>query len=333
MNHEVVKIKFGSHLYGTNLPTSDIDFKSVFIPTREEILLQRVPGSRTHGPSKKEDGIKNAPGDIDEESYSLQRYLSLLMDGQTVAIDMLFAPDENLISTSPTWDYIRFYKERFLTKKSAAFLGYCRQQANKYGIKGSRVAAARVASNAFNGIVEYGKGLSKLSEWNGALEQLVREHPEHLAIIEHQVGSSGETGLFFECCGRKISYTSSIKQAAEVFTKIFENYGARAKQAEANEGVDWKALSHAVRVGNEALELLYTGNVTLPLSYGIREQVLDIKQGKLPYQEVADIIEELLARVEIAAVESKLRDVPDYAFADGLVYDTHCETVTEGYRL
>jgi len=38
MNHDVVKIKFGSHLYGTTTPSSDMDFKSVFIPTREEIL-------------------------------------------------------------------------------------------------------------------------------------------------------------------------------------------------------------------------------------------------------------------------------------------------------
>ena len=32
-----------------------------------------------------------------------------------------------------------------VTRRSAAFVGYCRQQANKYGIKGSRVAAARKA--------------------------------------------------------------------------------------------------------------------------------------------------------------------------------------------
>jgi hypothetical protein len=35
--------------------------------------------------------------------------------------------------------------------------------------------------------------------------------------------------------------------------------------AETQEGVDWKALSHAVRVGTQALELLKTGHVTFPL--------------------------------------------------------------------
>ena len=38
----VVKIKFGSHLYGTNMPTSDLDYKSVYVPEGDDILLQRV---------------------------------------------------------------------------------------------------------------------------------------------------------------------------------------------------------------------------------------------------------------------------------------------------
>ncbi len=328
MNHDVVKIKFGSHLYGTTTPSSDMDFKSVFIPTREEILLQRVPGSRTNGPSKAGEGVKNKPGDVDFESYSVSRYLQLLMDGQTVAIDMLFAPVSHQEYTSPTWRYIYENRERFLTKKSAAFLGYCHQQANKYGIKGSRVAAAREASMLFKEELILRGNTAKVAEIPEPILRTIEG--EHTTFEMLPMSSKpGDLGMFINCCGRKISYTSTIKQAAEVFTRIYENYGDRAKQAESNQGVDWKALSHAVRVGHEALELLYTGNVTLPLKAEIRKLCLSIKLGELPYQEVADVIEELLERVELAAVESDLREVPDYEFADNLILNVHEHVVRE----
>lgn len=50
-------------------------------------------------------------------------------------------------------------------------------------------------------------------------------------------------------------FTGSIKSAREIAQRLVNEYGQRALQAERNEGIDWKALSHAVRVGREALEL------------------------------------------------------------------------------
>ena len=98
----VVRIKFGSHLYGTSTPMSDIDYKSVFVPSRRDILLQRVKATiSTHRP--KSEGEKNYAGEIDEELYSIQRYLQLLSEGQTVALDMLLAPSWTMIY-KPSWE-------------------------------------------------------------------------------------------------------------------------------------------------------------------------------------------------------------------------------------
>jgi hypothetical protein len=55
-----------------------------------------------------------------------------------------------------------------------------------------------------------------------------------------------------------VPLTASIKTAREILQRLVTEYGQRALQAERNEGVDWKALSHAVRVGREALELFET---------------------------------------------------------------------------
>jgi hypothetical protein len=313
----VVRIKFGSHLYGTNTPQSDEDYKAVHIPSASEILLQRVRGSVCSKRDKRE-GEKNFVGEVDEESYSLQRYLGLLVEGQTVAIDMLFAPVP--LHSSDVWEYIRANKHRLLTNKSAAFVGYCRTQANKYGIKGSRVAAARDAAVLFKDALDRLGHQAKVSEIADQLSVLAGEHTQ---IVTQVVNRDGDLGTFLECCNRKAAFTGTIKQAYEMFAKVYESYGNRAQLAQQNEGIDWKALSHAVRVGEEALELMSTGQITFPLRNA--SAILAIKQGQIPYESVADQIEKLLEAVENASATSVLRPQADLEFID--------ELVTKEYKL
>jgi hypothetical protein len=320
----IVRILFGSHLYGTNTPDSDLDYKSVHIPGTKDILLQRVQGSVSTQRAKAE-GEKNLAGELDEESYSLQRYLSLLADGQTVSIDMLFAPASSLIETSSIWSVIKENKGRMLSKKSAAFVGYCRQQANKYGIKGSRVAAARDAAEFFAKHLSLLGNTAKVFEVDNELKTLVGDHS---AIVEQKINNAGHMGRFFECCNRKVAFNGTIKQAAEVFERVHESYGQRAHLAEKNEGIDWKALSHAVRVGREAIELLETGYVTFPLVDAAH--ILDIKKGRLGYDVVANEIERLLDLVEKASAASSLPDEVDHEFIDGLVEYVYRTEVISG---
>ena len=115
-----------------------------------------------------------------------------------------------------------------------------------------------------------------------------------------------------------------------MFARIYENYGARARLADSNEGVDWKALSHAVRVGHEALELLNTGRVIFPLLSA--KLLLAIKLGTVPYAQVARLIEALLVEVEDAATKSTLREEPDWAFIDNFVEDVYQQRVLEDAR-
>jgi hypothetical protein len=317
----VVRIEFGSHLYGTNTPESDLDFKAVHLPAARDILLQRAQGSVSVKRPKGE-GEKNIAGETDEESYSLQKYLSLLADGQTVAIDMLFAPASSVLYTTPLWNFIRENKDQFLSKKSASFVGYCRTQANKYGIKGSRVAAAKEATECFVGLLAARGPGTKVAEVADVLGGLVGEHTH---IVQQVVNRDGDIGTFFECCNRKVDFAATLKQAHEIFSRIYANYGARARLAMDSEGVDWKALSHAVRVGREAIELLTTGRITFPLPYSTH--VLAIKKGQLAYPEVAEEIEGLLEQVEDAAARSVLPEKANAAFIDHLVVAQYMRVV------
>ena len=306
----IVRIEFGSHLYGTNMPTSDHDYKSVYIPHGNDILLQRIKDSTGHQVKRKE-GEKNSPEDTDDEAYSLQRYLGLLAEGQTVSIDMLFAPIP--LVSSPLWEEIRANKDRLLTKRSAAFVGYCRTQANKYGIKGSRVAAAKEAKEGFERWLRIHGPTAKVFE---VLDDTSRVLDEHTRILSKET-TPGKFETYFECCNRMVGFKNTLKEAAAIYSRIYEEYGKRARLAETNDGIDWKALSHAVRVANEAVELLTTANVTFPLPNA--EHILEIKKGLVPYQEVANEIEGLLEDVEKASVSSNLRDDADKDFIDSLV--------------
>ncbi len=320
----IVRIKFGSTLYGTSTPASDLDFKSVFVPTRRDILLQRVKGSvSTQRP--KAEGEKNYAGEVDENAYSLQRYLGLAAEGQTVALDVLFAPRWAMVEP-PSWEWsvIEENRHRLITRKSAAFLGYCRQQANKYGIKGSRVAAARTALELLRQRLETRGTTAKLAEIQADITAATAT-TEHMALLDIEgatdVNGVRRTVRHWEVCNRKMPLTQTINGAHEVMRRIVEEYGHRARQAESNQGVDWKALSHAVRVGRQAIELLSTGSVSFPRPE--RDHLIDIKTGSLAYQAVAEEIETLLTEVEATAERSTLQESADIAWIDEFVAYVH----------
>ena len=315
----IVRIKFGSHLYGTQTPQSDVDYKSVYVPDARSILLQRVKGSVSTKRPKRE-GEKNYAGETDEESYSLQRYLGLVCEGQTVALDVLFAPRWSM-ETEPSWVWQEIVenRHRLVTRRYAAFIGYCRQQSNKYGIKGSRVAAARSALALLErATVDHGT-VAKLATIEAGIVALCT-HTEHMEVLD-VLQVSGATIKHWDVCGRKMPFTSSIKNAHNIMARLVAEYGSRALEAERNEGVDWKALSHAVRIGRQAIELLRTGTVVFPRPDATH--LLAIKRGERPYQAVAEEIEELLPAIEAEAARSPLRETPDLAWVDDYVMEIH----------
>ncbi len=98
-----------------------------------------------------------------------------------------------------------------------------------------------------------------------------------------------------------------------------------AGRAESNQGVDWKALSHAVRVARQAIELLRTGEVIFPRPEAAHLRA--IKLGELPYAQVAEEIDDLLPAVEREAALSTLPETADIAWIDDFVAEVYGCTV------
>jgi len=317
--------EFGSTVYGTRLSSSDRDFKGIFIPHFEDILLQRAVHTSFQEGTKKDKRAKNTSEDHDMEWITLQAFIRLCLEGQSMAIDLLFTPNQFWKECDPLWMTLLQERTKLICKKITAIVGYCRQQAARYGIKGSRLAAVRHALN----VLKAYPSDSKLNEVD--LDNLKSElgSDKHISFVNCRGPRSNEE-LHLEVCNRKVPMHAKFKYAVQVFQRIYDEYGHRALQAEKNEGVDWKALMHAVRVAEQAKELLKTGTVTFPRPE--RELLLKIRQGEIPYDAVAETIEKGLEEVELLRESSSLPEEVETTYWDAWLVQVYGEYVSSQFR-
>lgn len=321
----IVKIKFGSHLYGTETPTSDIDIKGIYIPSAQEILLQRIQPvilNKKH----KNHGEKNVTGDIDCELYSPERFLLSIAKGQSFALEMLFAPDSAILyPPHPSWHTIKALAPHILTKQAISFVNYCKQQAYKYCQKGYRLAAARLAfETLITAESQYGTS-TPLYCILDILQEISKKNSNLSISSIRQLNGTEE--LYFQICGKKTLLNASIKNARLIAQKTVNEYGSRAIETEKNEGADWKALSHAVRIGNQAIEFFKYHYITLPRPE--KKHLLAIKQGKILFEKVAEEIEGILTEVQNVAYKSTLPENYNQAIIDNFIEQFHLEQIRE----
>ena len=303
--NRIVRLKFGSHLYGTNTPNSDTDYKGIFMPDPYQILLGRIPKSiRTQGGDDKK---KNTSADVDEEFYSLHYFIHLALEGETVALDMLHA-NLSMCTEEPheVWLELTKEKHRFYTKNLRALVGYARRQAAKYGIKGSRLEEAQK-------VLEFLK-MKELESPGIRMEDIWDELPtgEH---IYKQPRTYPETVSVVQVCGKQLQSSAKAGHYVETLQRFCDAYGGRAQLARDNKGIDWKAISHAFRAGFQVRDILTQGGFTYPLKE--TEYLIKVKKGELDYTTVvAPSLDELMDELEVLAISSTLPDQPDRAWWD-----------------
>lgn len=329
----IVKMKFGSHLYGLNTPQSDTDIKGIYIPEYRDIILGKVPKTSVNSTTGKDDS-KNGIEDIDIEMFTLQGFIKMCAQGQTCAVDMLFAPDAAILQSSPQWEYIRENREKLLIGKASSFVGYCRQQANKYGIKGSRMGE-------LNNIITFLKKQEKTFDfpnpklkhaWDEITREIKTYQHVHQIMLPLKAGQQEEIPAI-DILGKKFDQHCAFPYVLKILKKIYDNYGQRAREAKKNNGIDWKALSHAVRVCFEAQELLESGKVTFPFTGAKRQFLMDVKLGNVDYEKVAQTIESNMEYVETLSQQTTLPKKIDQKFWDDYIFKTYSETYNEMPKL
>lgn len=324
-NHEpvVMYTKFGSHLYGLSTPDSDTDYKGIFLPNRDDLLLQRAP--RTQSWSTGDNNDRNTSEDVDNEFFALHEFVRQALKGETVAIDMLHAwqdcgrygfmdrrhltyvPNDKF----PIWRDLVENRTSFYTSSMKSYLGYVRKQAAKYGVKGSRLECAEQVLNKMSKLVNVPNQTVRMYEIMDLLPQ--NEH----AFITEKDGKE-----FYSVCERLIEPTAKINYAYGVVNKIVDNYGERAKQARDNKGIDWKAISHALRGGYQMRHILKYGDFDYPLPES--DHLLKVKHGELDFQtNVKPELEALVENVNKLAEQTSLPAHNDHKSWNQWVIDVY----------
>lgn len=325
----IVKTYFGSHLYGTSTPESDVDFKEIYVPHARDILTGNVKEHMSKNTNNT--SSKNTKDDVDHELYSLKYFFKLAADGETVALDMLHTPPSLVVKSDlpNVWKYIQDNRSRFYTTNMKSYLGYVRKQASKYGVKGSRLAVLRQALKRSN---EWGQYFD-----NGAVIRLshmknVLPIGEFASWVETENEKTGKQ-TFYNLLDRKFQDTLTNKEFNAILVKLEENYGERARKAEANEGIDWKALSHACRGGLQLLEIYKTGDLVYPLQDA--PFILDVKLGKHTFKTVQEFLEDIVDQVEHAAEQAAkngMQQKVDMSFWDDFLEQVYLENHNSYYK-
>lgn len=333
----VMKGYFGSHLYGTSTPESDVDFKEIFVPHPRDILLGTAMNHTNLNTNNT--ATKNTKDDVDHELYSLKYFFKLAAEGETVALDMIHTPADLVVKSDlpDVWKFIQDNRSRFYTTNMKAYLGYVRKQASKYGVKGSRLAALRGVLAIVNQIpeqwVDYQEDGST-KQRRTKVEDIKHRLPEN-EFCEWVFHNHEKTGpqTFYTVLGRKYQTTLSLIELKQSLNKLDAEYGERARKAEANEGIDWKALSHAYRAGYQLKEIYQTGDLVYPLKNA--SIIKAIKAGDMPFKVVQGLLENTVDEVEVLAIQAHKNGMPekvDMKFWDKFVEEVYLDNHNSYYR-
>jgi len=289
-------VRFGSHLYGTNGPNSDIDLKGIFLPSKESCVLCEAPKHYTRTTGQRDS--KNSTDDIDIQMWSLQYFLQLVKKGETNAIDLLYShthPDMIVFDSGELNRMFRDHQRTFTAKKCNSYVGYAIGQAKKYGVKGSRMGVMKRVFQYLDSLPE-GDYRDDHSLSDIVTDLLIWHEDESYCFRKNLKSSNGSTRPYLVLCGAKHDFTISLREFTTRVKKTYDTYGDRAKAAEENQGIDWKALSHAVRSLDQMKELLQTGKINYPLS--TREKLKRIKFGEYTWKDVEKMINDGLDSID-----------------------------------
>ena len=309
--------QYGSHLYGLNTENSDLDFRGVYIPNLDDIILKKDKDEINIELEVEEDGsIEYYIGDklgqspvkfvkkVDVKIFSLQKFIQLCSKADTNALDLLFSIDT---PADHTWQYkglvknvpeemkypLRYIHENrnklINTDRLESPITYAFKQATKYSIKGNYIKLLDCLIELSDKLIVY-----DVEEFTKYIGELLEIEKDKLFIVTRDMKEKGGMQKFLSVLGVEHQFNLSIDKFKQRLQQKRNSYSDRSIQS-GKDGNDWKALSHAIRVLLEVKELLDTGNIQFPLKD--KDFLLDIKLGKVEREYIDNFFNQELSNI------------------------------------
>lgn len=303
---KLLTIPYGSRLYGTFTETSDHDWKYIVLPPLEDLLIGIQIKNKFY--STGSDRVKNTSDDTDTEIIALQTLAKDVLEGQTYALEVCYgALQHEVIEGCVVHDdrILSFIKElliRFLTSNINAMVGYAYNQAQIYSAKGDRLEKL----HAFRDLLEYAVSMDEATEVRQITPEvklgrimdtpvLYRDLVDKTFYLTETKNPDNTSQRCFSLLEKMYPEGITIAEAMQRVETNIKKYGKRANQARENEGTDWKALSHAVRIVDEAHRVLTEQWINLPYDKETVQRLLAIKHGQVE----RDVIQQhLITRID-----------------------------------
>lgn len=276
----------GSVLYGLDTPTSDVDVKVIYMPSKLDLLKGQA--IKTHN--------KKCPEhDIEVELKSLPSFLKSLSVADTNCFDILHTPAQYILECKPMWNHLQTFRQDIYAKNMKGVIGYIKTHAKKY-------------TNKIERFDEMRELLEQLSPYN--YEVPIKNLPlmkmtEGKKYIKVVTKVSDHVQPFLEICGKKYDLGWSVSRIRSTLNSEIDRYGSRTLDG-SSKGMDSKSLSHALRVLCQTKEVIQDRTITFPLKE--RDLVFRVKSNQMGIEEVLNTIDTYFDEVETTLAVSDLPD-------------------------
>lgn len=273
MNKKILKIRSGSHLYGTNTPDSDQDYLGIFLNTKDEILGLQNSEELTDNTVSKADNGRNTKDAVDCKYYELRKFCRLAMNGNPTVLEILFVNPENILEITEEGKELLSLKSEFISQRIYdSFMGYAISQKKKAFIKAEHIEDLITLSKYLD-TIEYNESTDVITS-------------KGIGLLKH--GMKWLDNGQFQCGDLKFNNILIKKLKFIVRERI--NKSSWRKDGILKYGMDYKFMSHNIRLMLEGMELITTGNIVFPLSY--RDLIMQIKTAKMENYKIIQLMNE-----------------------------------------
>lgn len=300
----------GSRLYGTDGPNSDFDFKAVVLPKLDDLLLNKKVTNRKEKPEGCSQGDKVKAGETETEYLPLQVFFDDFFNGQTYALEVAFAVLNGNVSTvqRPEVEMMQDLVDNFLTNSVKKMVGYAISQSKAYGLKNERYNSLKKVIDTIT--THFGPST--------AMRETRLDSPVHADLINKILALPNvarvdilnakggiETAPGIQIISPKFLMSNSWATVYDSLKNTLSSYGERVKSFEGQQA-DWKALSHAIRITEQILELSRTGNLKFPRPNA--EYLRSVKEGRVAIEDALNFLDARFEEVDEAVAKSVLKE-------------------------